>query len=73
VLNLKQNIIFFFMTFLTQFYYSGAYNLESFLDLGSNKDYKIPNIQSDEGCNIQLTSVSKIICVVVYIYNFWEL
>lgn len=38
---------------------SGAYNLESFLDLGSNTDYSIPNVQPDEGCNIQFTSVSK--------------
>lgn len=41
------------------FCYSGAYNLESFLDLGSNKNYNEPNIQPDEGCNIQYTSVSK--------------
>ncbi|VVC42214.1 Hypothetical protein CINCED_3A019046 [Cinara cedri] len=35
---------------------NGAYNLESFLDLGSNRNYDVPNIQPDEGCNIQFTS-----------------
>ncbi|XP_050428074.1 medium-chain acyl-CoA ligase ACSF2, mitochondrial-like [Adelges cooleyi] len=34
----------------------GAYNLQSFLDLGAGKEYKVPNVQPDEGCNIQFTS-----------------
>lgn len=47
------NIIYFYY-----YYYSGAFSLESFLDYGSNKNYDIPNIQPDDGCNIQFTSVS---------------
>ncbi|XP_026809191.1 acyl-CoA synthetase family member 2, mitochondrial-like isoform X1 [Rhopalosiphum maidis] len=35
---------------------NGAYNLQTFLDLGFNTDYNIPKIQPDEGCNIQFTS-----------------
>ncbi|KAL5241656.1 hypothetical protein ACI65C_009066 [Semiaphis heraclei] len=35
---------------------NGAFNLQTFLDLGSNKNYSIPKVQPDEGCNIQFTS-----------------
>ncbi|VVC42218.1 AMP-binding, conserved site,AMP-binding enzyme, C-terminal domain,AMP-dependent synthetase/ligase [Cinara cedri] len=35
---------------------NGAYNLKSFLDLGSNKSYVVPDVQPDDGCNIQFTS-----------------
>ncbi|XP_050428075.1 medium-chain acyl-CoA ligase ACSF2, mitochondrial-like [Adelges cooleyi] len=34
----------------------GAYNLQSFLDLGAGKEYEVPNVQPDEGCNIPFTS-----------------
>lgn len=46
-------------TLFDDFCYSGAYNLESFLDLGSSRNYDVPNVQPDEGCSIQFTSVSK--------------
>ncbi|XP_027850755.2 medium-chain acyl-CoA ligase ACSF2, mitochondrial-like [Aphis gossypii] len=36
--------------------FNGAYNLQTFLDMGFNTDYSIPKIQPDEGCNIQFTS-----------------
>ncbi|XP_025193594.1 acyl-CoA synthetase family member 2, mitochondrial-like [Melanaphis sacchari] len=35
---------------------NGAYNLQTFYDLGFNSNYNIPNIQPDEGCIIQFTS-----------------
>ena len=38
--------------------YSGAYNLQTFLDLGFNSNYSVPQVQPDEGCIIQFTSVS---------------
>lgn len=44
---------------LWDFNYSGTYDLESFFDLGSGKSYNIPNVQPDDGCNIQFTSVSE--------------
>ncbi|VVC42217.1 AMP-dependent synthetase/ligase,AMP-binding enzyme, C-terminal domain [Cinara cedri] len=44
------------VVFNTENLINGAYNLESFYDLGSSKNYVIPNVQTDEGCNIQFTS-----------------
>ncbi|XP_025420128.1 acyl-CoA synthetase family member 2, mitochondrial [Sipha flava] len=44
------------VVFITENHINGAYNLESFLDLGSNTSYSTPNIQPDEGCSIQFTS-----------------
>ncbi|XP_015374859.1 PREDICTED: acyl-CoA synthetase family member 2, mitochondrial-like [Diuraphis noxia] len=35
---------------------NGAYNLQTFFDLGFNSNYSIPNVQPDEGCIIQFTS-----------------
>ncbi|XP_060838688.1 medium-chain acyl-CoA ligase ACSF2, mitochondrial-like [Rhopalosiphum padi] len=35
---------------------NGAYNLQTFLDLGFNSNYSIPDVQPDEGCIIQFTS-----------------
>ncbi|XP_060865725.1 medium-chain acyl-CoA ligase ACSF2, mitochondrial-like [Metopolophium dirhodum] len=35
---------------------NGAYNLQTFFDLGFNANYSIPNVQPDEGCIIQFTS-----------------
>ncbi|KAL4143270.1 hypothetical protein QTP88_005621 [Uroleucon formosanum] len=35
---------------------NGAFNLQTFLDLGSNTNYSVPKVQPDEGCNIQFTS-----------------
>ncbi|KAL4143266.1 hypothetical protein QTP88_005619 [Uroleucon formosanum] len=35
---------------------NGAYNLQTFFDIGFNSNYSIPKIQPDEGCIIQFTS-----------------
>ncbi|XP_050548330.1 medium-chain acyl-CoA ligase ACSF2, mitochondrial-like isoform X2 [Daktulosphaira vitifoliae] len=44
------------IVFNTENNMKGAYNLQSFFDIGVNKNYKVPNVQPDDGCIIQFTS-----------------